>query len=109
MNALAEAAGGKQSRRMSLVEAIANVAVGFGVAVLTQIIVFPLFGLQVSLAENLAIGGLFTTVSIGRSYVLRRVFEAIRACDAERLPPGMRPGGIARSEAIARFPRAAVA
>jgi hypothetical protein len=33
-----------QSRRMSLVEAIANVVVGYGLAVLTQILVFPLFG-----------------------------------------------------------------
>ena len=45
---------------MSLVEAITNVVVGFGVALLTQIIVFPLFDLAVSLGENLAIGGLFT-------------------------------------------------
>ena len=33
----------KQSRRMSLIEAIANVVVGYGLAVLTQIAVFPLF------------------------------------------------------------------
>ena len=64
---------------MSLVEAITNVAVGFLVALLTQIIVFPLFGLEVTLGENLVIGGLFTLVSICRSYALRRVFEAIRA------------------------------
>jgi hypothetical protein len=50
----------KQSRRMSLVEAITNVLLGFGVALLTQIIVFPLFGFEVTLGENLAIGGLFT-------------------------------------------------
>ena len=46
----------KQSRRMSLVEAIANVVVGYAIAVLTQILVFPIFGLQVSLSDNLAIG-----------------------------------------------------
>jgi hypothetical protein len=67
-----------QSRRMSLIEAIANVAVGYAVAVLTQIIVFPLFGLQVSLVDNLAIGVAFTAISLARSFVLRRVFEAIR-------------------------------
>ena len=33
----------KQSRIMSLVEAIANVAVGYGVAVATQLVVFPWF------------------------------------------------------------------
>jgi len=87
MSAQADAAG-KQSRRMSLVEAIANVAVGFLVALLTQFIVFPLFGLQVSLGDNLAIGGLFTLASIARSYTLRRVFEAIRARDAGAIAAG---------------------
>lgn len=67
-----------QSRRMSLIEAIANVAVGYGLAVLTQIAVFPMFGLQASLGDNLALGSIFTVVSIARSYALRRLFEAIR-------------------------------
>ena len=80
----------KQTRRMSLIEAIANVAVGFAVALLTQIIVFPLFGLRVSLGENLAIGGLFTLASIARSYVLRRVFETIRTYGAETSTAGHR-------------------
>ena len=68
----------KQSRRMSFVEVIANVAVGYGVAVTTQVPVFPVFGLQASLADNLLIGAVFTVVSIGRSYTLRRNFEAVR-------------------------------
>jgi hypothetical protein len=38
-----------------LVEAITNVLLGFGVALVTQIIVFSLFSLEVSLGENLAI------------------------------------------------------
>jgi hypothetical protein len=68
----------KQSRAMSMIEALANVTVGYGVAVLTQIAVFPLFGLSVTLVQNLMMGGLFTVVSIIRSYALRRVFETIR-------------------------------
>jgi branched-subunit amino acid transport protein len=68
---------------MSLIEAVSNVAVGFLVALLTQIIVFPLFNLEVSLDEHLAISGLFTIASIARSYALRRVFEAIRVAQAE--------------------------
>ena len=68
----------KQSRRTSLIEAIANVAVGSGVAVTTQVLVFPVFGLEASLSENLAIGCIFTVVSIARSYALRRLFEARR-------------------------------
>ena len=68
----------KQSRRMSLLEALTNVAVGYGIAVVTQILVFPLFGLHVTLAQNMMIGAIFTVVSIVRSYALRRAFEAIR-------------------------------
>jgi hypothetical protein len=68
----------RQSRRMSLAESLTNVAVGYGIAVATQIAVFPLFGLEVRLSDNLAIGAIFTLVSILRSYSLRRLFEAIR-------------------------------
>ena len=45
-----------QSRLMSLIEALANVVVGYAVAVLTQIVVFPLFGPEATLAQNLGIG-----------------------------------------------------
>ena len=65
-----------QSRRMSLIEAITNVAVGYALAVASQIVVFPWFGVQASLGENLALGGVFTCISLLRSYALRRLFEA---------------------------------
>ena len=68
----------KQSRWMSLVEAVTNVLVGYGVAVATQMLVFPLFGLHATLQENLVIGLIFTAVSLVRSYLLRRAFEAWR-------------------------------
>jgi len=68
----------KQSRAMSLVESVANVIVGYGVAVATQILIFPIFGLHTTLAQNLKMGAIFTIVSIGRSFALRRLFEAIR-------------------------------
>jgi len=68
----------KQTRAMSLVESVANVIVGYGVAVVTQILIFPLFGLHTTLAQNLQMGAAFTIVSIARSFALRRMFEAIR-------------------------------
>jgi len=67
-----------QSRRMSMVEAITNVAVGYALAVVTQIVVFPWFDLHPSLGENLALGGLFTAISLIRGYTLRRLFERFR-------------------------------
>ena len=68
----------KQSRGMSFLEAVANVAVGYGVAVVTQILIFPVFGLHTTLTQNLKMGAVFTVVSIARSFALRRIFEAIR-------------------------------
>lgn len=67
-----------QSRRASAVEAVANVLIGYGVAVAAQVVIFPMFGLHASLPENLAIGGLFTLVSLARSYALRRLFNRLR-------------------------------
>jgi hypothetical protein len=68
----------KQSRFMSLVESIANIAVGYMLALATQLVVFPLFGITATLPEHLAIGAAFTSVSVLRSYMLRRLFEAWR-------------------------------
>jgi hypothetical protein len=67
-----------QSRRLSLLEAVTNVVVGYALAVLTQMIVFPWFGLTASLQDNLAIGAAFVGVSLIRGYALRRVFERWR-------------------------------
>ena len=70
--------GYRQSRVMSFVESVANVIVGYGVAVVTQILIFPIFGLHTTLAQNLKMGAVFTVVSIARSYVFRRLFERWR-------------------------------
>ncbi|MGI3212869.1 DUF7220 family protein [Roseovarius tibetensis] len=67
-----------QSRKMSMIEAVTNVVAGYGIAVLTQTLIFPIFGLHVTLAQNLKIGLVFTLVSLARSYALRRLFEARR-------------------------------
>jgi hypothetical protein len=63
---------------MSLVESVANVIVGYGAAVVTQILIFPIFGLHATLAQNLKMGLVFSVVSIARSFALRRLFEALR-------------------------------
>ena len=66
-----------QTRRMSLIEAVANVGVGYALSVAAQIVVFPWFGLEASIGENLAIGALFTLISLIRGYALRRLFARI--------------------------------
>jgi uncharacterized protein (DUF2062 family) len=64
-----------QSRLQSLFESLANVVLGYGVALGAQLLVFPLFGIHLPLASNLAIGVIFTVVSLIRSYLLRRFFN----------------------------------
>jgi hypothetical protein len=65
-----------QRRWHSLIESLANVAVGYSIALATQLLVFPWFGIHVALGANVEIGAVFTVVSIVRSFYLRRVFNA---------------------------------
>ena len=64
-----------QSRRRSMIESVANVAVGYLVAVGSQVVIFPMFGIDVPLRSNFLIGLWFTGISLTRSYCLRRVFN----------------------------------
>ncbi len=79
-----------QTRTASLLEAATNVLVGYLVALLAQQLVFPLFGIHTTLAEDSAIAAAFTAVSLARSYLLRRVFERIGSGRGARstLQPG---------------------
>ena len=79
-----------QSRRMALVEAVANVVVGYGLAIVIQLLAFPVFGIHVTLGESLAIGSVFTVVSMARSYILRRLFERIRIGGVQREAAALR-------------------
>ena len=67
----------KQSRAMSMIEAATNVIVGYALAIATQIVVFPWFGIKTGLAEHLSIGLTFVGVSLARGYLLRRFFERL--------------------------------
>ena len=66
-----------QSKTMSLIESISNVIIGYFVALLSQIIVFPIFDIQTTIQDNLLIGLWFTGISILRSFVLRRIYNRI--------------------------------
>ena len=66
-----------QSKRNSAFEAISNVAIGYLVSVLANVLILPLFGYNVTIGDSFAIGLAFTAVSLARSYVLRRVFNRL--------------------------------
>ena len=81
-----------QPRMMSAVEAVTNAVVGYALAVATQAVAFPVLGLQATPRQSLALGAIFTAVSLARSYVLRRLFDA---CSRTRT-------GRRRSDGLAR-------
>lgn len=64
-----------QSKKMSFVESLTNIFIGYCVAVLSQLIIFPVFKIDISFNENLLIGLFFTVISLVRSYLLRRLFN----------------------------------
>jgi len=64
-----------QSKKRSFIEAVTNVLIGYLVAVISNLIVLPLFGYEVSLFDGFAIGVVFTVISLIRSYVIRRLFN----------------------------------
>ena len=74
-----------QSRGMSALEAVSNVTLGWGAALVTQVVLFPIVGLQMTLSQHLVLSGAFTAVSLVRSYTLRRMFAAM---GARRRPAG---------------------
>ncbi|ATS93381.1 hypothetical protein RsoPWF2_33 [Ralstonia phage vRsoP-WF2] len=66
-----------QSRKGSLIEALINTAIGFGINFTANLIILPLFGFtSLTVQTNLVIGVVYTLISVVRSYVVRRWFNA---------------------------------
>jgi hypothetical protein len=65
-----------QTRLGSLIEALINVAIGFAINFVANLVILPLIGFQISVGQNLFIGVLYTLISVARSYAVRRWFNA---------------------------------
>jgi hypothetical protein len=65
-----------QTRKGSLAEATVNVLIGAVVALASQLVIFPAYGVHVPLSTDLKIMAWFTVISVARSYCLRRWFNA---------------------------------
>ena len=64
-----------QTKYQSLIESLTNILIGYLTALLSQVLIFPLFDIYVSLQDNLLIGLYFTIISLLRSYLVRRYFN----------------------------------
>lgn len=63
---------------MSMVETITNVAIGLIVSFLSQVVIFRIYDISITLAQNLELTLYFTVVSVIRGFALRRFFNSIR-------------------------------
>lgn len=66
-----------QSKKHSRLESITNAIIGLATSYITQLLVFPLFGIQVSYQTNAFITLMFFVISIVRSYWVRRLFNRL--------------------------------
>ena len=64
-----------QTKYQSLIESFTNILIGYLTALLSQVLIFPLFDIYVSFQDNLLIGLYFTIISLIRSYFVRRYFN----------------------------------
>lgn len=64
-----------QTRRGSLLESLFNILVGYSINFTANLLIFPLFGWDISTRENLTLGVIYTGISLVRSYGLRRLFN----------------------------------
>ncbi len=64
-----------QTRRASMVEALASNAAGYVLIAGIQWAVFPLFGIRVSASSSIWIAAVLTSALVLKSYVIRRWFE----------------------------------
>ena len=64
-----------QSKIESLIESIINTSLGFLVALITQILIYPLFDIEVSFGDQTLLALIFTSVSLVRGYIVRRYFN----------------------------------
>jgi hypothetical protein len=68
----------KQSKVESLIESVITVGSGLVVAVIIQLLIFPLYDIEITLFENVQLAIIFTISSIIRIYIIRRYFNRNR-------------------------------
>ena len=64
-----------QTRKQSAIESAMNIFIGYTINFIANFTLFPLFGWEISLQQNLIIGVIYTLISFARSYMLRRFYN----------------------------------
>ena len=64
-----------QTKFESFIESCTNTVIGYIIAIISQMIIFPLVGIETSLKQNMLIALYFTLISIVRTFLIRRYFN----------------------------------
>ena len=64
-----------QTKKTSFIESLTNTLTGLLVSFLIQLIIYPVMNIPVRLDQNIIITLVFTGASIGRGYIVRRIFN----------------------------------
>lgn len=65
----------KQAKVDSILEATINVMLGLAISMSANTLIFPLFGWDITMTENIYMGLIYSFISIVRSYIIRRAFN----------------------------------
>lgn len=64
-----------QSKKHSLIESVTQTVVGLVVSFCIQLVIYPILNIPVTLSQNVIITAVFFVASIGRGYIIRRIFN----------------------------------
>lgn len=64
-----------QSKKHSLIESVTQTVVGLVVSFCIQLVIYPMLNIPVTFSQNVIITTVFFIASIGRGYLIRRIFN----------------------------------
>ena len=64
-----------QTKLESFIETSSNVAIGWVVALASQFAIFPMFGINIPIQDNLLISLYFTIIAVVRGFIVRRYYN----------------------------------
>lgn len=74
-----------QTRLGSLIEVCINILIGFSINWIANMYILPLYGFAITGGQAFSMGLIFTVISVVRSYVIRRWFNAMLRKASERM------------------------
>ncbi len=64
-----------QTRIRSFCESWVNILIGYTINFIANMFILPLFGFDITVKQNLALGIIYTFISLMRTYCVRRWFN----------------------------------